>query len=253
MSLPVPAQPSSFTRRFVLRLQELGRDTESGAAMVEFVLVFPVQLFLTLAVIQFAFICHAHIVVAQAAFMGARAAAVADGLGDGGGPAVLRAAAMREVARTVAVLSSGDPPDTPAPPLADLGPEANTDLEWSAATDTGVMRFPEGRQQEAYTHLQGGDPGDPAEVAILDLTTDAQHGYVSCSVKYDYVMLIPVANHIFARAGGFVFGSGGDYRPGSQARNRTVFRVHRVGFIPTPWTRGPGAGSMVATTPTEPP
>ena len=46
--------------------------------MVEFGLVFPVQLLLTLAIIQFAYLAHAHMVVSQAAFQAARAGAVAD-------------------------------------------------------------------------------------------------------------------------------------------------------------------------------
>lgn len=214
---------------WLARLRELGRDSESGAATTEFVLVFPIQLFLTLMVIQFAFIVHAHLVVSQAAFMGARAAAVADGMSDGSGPAVQRAAAMREVARTLAVLSSGEAPETPATLPTEL-PDMR--LRWPSG-DGQRVGFNEDREQEAYGHLQ------PNGVTILDLTADPQHGYVSCEVQYDYVMFIPVANHAFARTGGFVFGGDDPYTAESQARKRTVFRVHRVGFVPTPWTLPP--------------
>lgn len=210
------------------RLRELADDTESGAATTEFVIVFPVQLFLTLMVIQFAFICHAHIVVAQAAFMGARAAAVADGMTDNPGPGAQRAAALREVARTLVVLSSGDGPATPATLPTEL---PNARLRWPAGQ--GGVGVSDEREQEVYAHLQ------PDGVKVLDLSGDPQHGYVSCEVKFDYVMTIPVANHAFARVGGYVFGSDAPYSDEAQARQRTVFRVHRVGFIPTPWTLPP--------------
>ena len=40
-------------------------DDDSGQAMVEFVLVFPVQLLLSLLILQFCFVAHAHLVVEQ--------------------------------------------------------------------------------------------------------------------------------------------------------------------------------------------
>lgn len=204
-------------RRLHEHLRRLARDDESGQAMTEFVLVFPIQLLLTLTILQFAFIAHAHIVVSQAAFMGARAAAVADMT-----PVNQQDAARRVVARTVGLLTSGEEPDRPTNP----NPPGGGELVWYAQ---GGQRITYGatRQREAYGHLQ--------QVTVHAYPAE---GYLACEVEYDYVMTIPVANHFFARPGsGFWFGSRQPGNAESQARGQTVFRVHRVGFCSTPWTR----------------
>lgn len=52
---------------------------ETGAAMVEFALVFPLQLLFTLGIMQLALLYIGHMVVHYAAFQAARAALVTDG------------------------------------------------------------------------------------------------------------------------------------------------------------------------------
>lgn len=210
------------------RLRELADDSESGQAMTEFVLVFPIQLLLTLAIIQFAYIAYAHLVVAQAAFMGARAAAVADGM-DGH---TADEAAERVVARTCAVLASGDEPATDA--KRNRPNEIDGQLRWRGPGD--LYGFDENRQWEAYEHLR--------------VNATYHEAYVACEVRYDYVLWIPVANQLFSDANsGFFFG-GGDpaWTDATLERQRPVFRVHRVGFCATPWTdpdrNGDDAGAI---------
>ena len=189
------------------RLRRLLTDDESGQAMVEFVLVFPMQLLLTLAILQFAFIVHAHIVVGQAAFLGARAAAVADML-----PIDQQQAATRVVARTVGVLT---PNGTDA---AVPGGDVTHALSWNARG--GQYGFSTVRQQEAYGLLKR-----------VGIRQDRANSYVSCDVEFDYVMSIPVANHFFAEM------AGNEGR--ARALGLTVFPVRRVGFIAVPWASAP--------------
>ncbi|MCO5168574.1 MAG: pilus assembly protein [Planctomycetes bacterium] len=206
----------------------LHRD-EGGQAMVEFVLVFPIQLLLTLSVIQFAFLAHAHLVVQQAAFLGARAAAVADvgrgGFTDGRAWQVAgNQVARRVAARTCGVLSSNMPIDGEA----SVDQDDRAAMRWTSS-EGGTVGYSERRIQEAFRHLD------------VTFTPHPQEGYVACTVNYDYVMTIPVANHMFAKAQFMLdFRGGGDtnaYRTEAQQRQWTVFRVRQVAFISTPWTR----------------
>lgn len=57
------------------------REDETGAAMVEFALVFPLQLLFTLGVMQLALLTIGHLVVHYAAFQAARAALITDASG----------------------------------------------------------------------------------------------------------------------------------------------------------------------------
>jgi Flp pilus assembly protein TadG len=214
--------------RALLRGPRALHADESGAAMVEFVLVFPVQLLITLVILQFAFVAHAHLVVEQAAFLGARAGAVADCDQDAGHTDVAawkasgKRAAENVAARTIGVLTSGEPPTTPS--------ASTVKLEWTKGDGT-KFGFSAVRQQEAFAHMK---------VTFEPYPADA---YVSCEIEYDYTMMIPVANHLFARAQTFFWQgpvTAADYAgtPSAQ-RGKTVFRIKRVSFIPTPWTRAP--------------
>lgn len=210
-------------------LRRLHHD-ESGQAMVEFVLVFPVQLLLSLLILQFCFVAHAHLVVQQAAFLGARAGAVADvgenksWTDEGTWTADGRKAARRVAARTVGVLTSGGTPFTPGGVDAD----DQKAMRWHDGSGGG-SEFSDPRVQEAFAHLE--------EVKFMPYPRE---GYVGCSVTYDYVMFIPVANHVLARAQMvFNIGGSGTYNEASEKRQRTCYRIRRVSFIPTPWTRAP--------------
>ncbi len=187
------------------RLRRLDQDSESGQAMVEFVLVFPIQLLLTVGIIQFAFIAHAYIVVGQAAFMGARAAAVADMSG-----LSAQAAAERQVARTVALLTTG------GSGIDGTIPD-NGQLQWTANTGPSYGFSPE-RAKEAYSLL------NPIGMH------DGQSQYWSCSVTFNYVVLIPMVIPPTV------------LEPGDPApvTGRPTFRIQRVGYVATPWRVAPG-------------
>lgn len=209
-------------------LKRLHHD-ESGQAMVEFVLVFPVQLLLSLLILQFCFVAHAHIVVQQAAFLGARAGAVADVGPDKGWDklddwkADGKKAARRVVGRTVGVLTSGGTPAVPG----GTDDDDTKAMTWSNDSNRN-WGYNAKRVQEAFGHL---------DVKFLPYPQD---GYVGCAVTYDYVMFIPVANHILAKTQMiFNFGGSGTYNEASQERQRTCYRIRRVSFISTPWTRAP--------------
>ena len=207
-SMQTSGAPEPAWRR---ALRALFKDDESGQAMVEFVLVFPLQIWVTLAIIQFAFLMHAHVVVQQAAFLGARAAAVAETMPKAGTP---QQAARRMVARQVAVITTADGHTfTPITP-----PQAHERLRWQ--TGAKDREFGAARQSQAYSLLK--------QVSV-DSSTSRQ-GYLTCEVKYDYLLGIPVANHLFTKFD----------RSGSRNEHKlTTFRIHRVGFMATPWTVAP--------------
>lgn len=191
-------------------------EDESGQAMVEFVLVFPIQLLLSLSILQFCFLAHAYLTCQHAAFMGARAAAVAD---DGLMPGLNQTeAATRVVARLVSPLTSGEP---------GAGGNVIAPLRWKAEGG-GIGVLPP-REQEAYGNLE------------VRVQHEKEKGYVACAVTYDYILQIPVANHFIAQLGGggshFWYGERGAYNAASQARGKTAWRIERVGFISTPWTK----------------
>lgn len=189
--------------------EELGRlvrDDDSGQGMVEFVLVFPMQLLLTLAIIQFAFLVHAHLVVAQGAFLGARAAAVSDMI-EG---VSTQEAARRVVARQLGVLTSGG---------HELGAGDSHRLDWGASG--GRVGYPEHRQREVFALLHKCD-ASPNDVA------NNPDGFVSCDVEFDYILNVPVANTFFAQ-----------FSAAPGAHGYKTFRVRRVGFVATPWSVPP--------------
>ncbi len=223
----------SLLRRLFAPARRLHED-EHGQAMIEFVLVFPIQLLLTLCILQYAYLAHAQLVVGHAAFMGARAAAVADdNLMEG---MTQQDACRREVARICAQLTSGDAtggaPGTVPP---------NGELKWQAEGGGYEVKGP--YAAEAYSLLE-----DPI------VYPEKQDGYVSVDITFNYVMTIPVANHLFARfsrrAGGggggggdeFFFGTQGAYNAATIKYGSTVFPIRRAGFISTPWTKPVGGG-----------
>lgn len=226
----------SLLRRLLARVSAPAKalhEDEHGQAMIEFVLVFPIQLLLTLCILQYAYLAHAQLVVGHAAFMGARAAAVAD---DNLMERMSQQdACRREVARICAQLTSGD-----AEGGAGQVPP-NGELKWQAEGGGYQVKAP--YQSEAYELL---------EAPIV--YPEREDGYVSVDITFNYVMTIPVANHLFARfsrrAGGggggggdeFFFGTQGAYNAATIKYGRTVFPIRRAGFISTPWTKPVGGG-----------
>lgn len=209
----------SILKRFWQRSSASARrvhSDEEGAALVEFVIIFPMQLMLTLVIIQYALLIHAHMVVTQAAQRGARAAAVSD-LADG---VNLQTSAVRSVARTVAAITPVDA----AGSYSQIGnvpnPGAAGKLQWEGS---GGIRTD--REQEAYALLR--------KVNVRRQTSGPDHGLVSCEVHFDYVMVIPVGGRtisILNQAAGAATADRGD---------RPTFTVKRAGFFMAPWLMGP--------------
>lgn len=189
---------------------------EEGAALVEFVIIFPMQLMLTLVIIQYALLVHATLVVTQAAQRGARAAAVSD-LADG---VNLQTSAVRAVARTVAAIT----PVEAAGSFTQIGnvpnPGAAGKLQWQ-----GSGGIPPEREQEAYALLR--------RVDVQRQTSGPDHGLVSVAVEFDYVMVIPVGGRTIALLNQAAGASSGD-RGGIP-----TFTVKRAGFFMAPWLVGP--------------
>jgi hypothetical protein len=213
------------------RFRHLAREEESGQAMVEFVLVFPIQLFLTLVILQFAFLAHAHVVVSQAAFMGARAAAVYEGVSD----LTPEEAAKREVARHVALLTTGG---SAIGGGISLTPE--TELRWPIEGNR-TNGFSPDRAREAYQLISGGRTA-PNDGPLLNRNRSSP-GWLACDVTFDYVMEVPVANRVLAAMdtapGARPAAPAGTYAAPGGGQRYTTFRVRRVGWIATPWTEGP--------------
>ncbi|MGE0706459.1 MAG: TadE/TadG family type IV pilus assembly protein [Planctomycetota bacterium] len=191
---------------------------EEGAALVEFALIFPLQLMLTLTIIQFALVLYAHIVVYQAACLGARAAAVGDLMDDVGKSP--QAAAHRVVARQVAVL-------TPVAPAGSFNggqvPQGGA-LRWRA--NGGTYGYSDQRQQEVYALLRN--------VNVSRDSAAGGDGVFACDVEFDYVMIIPVGGQAIASFSNLVLQA--SQRNGDFA----TFPVHRVGFFIAPWLLPPG-------------
>lgn len=190
---------------------------EEGAAMVEFILIFPIQLTLTLAILQFALLQYATLVVQQAADLSARAAAVSDVMGADSANMPRDDAALRMAARQCALLAPG------IRARYNGGINANSfNGKYSVPADGkltwGGNGFTAGREAQAYGLMQ-------------DVSTTASNGQVECVVTYDYLMSIPVGAQflIMLNPGAW---SASDARGG-----HTVWPIKRTGRFVAPWVR----------------
>jgi Flp pilus assembly pilin Flp len=188
---------------------------EEGAAMVEFILIFPLQLTLTLAIIQFALLQYATLVVQQAADLSARAAAVHDVMGPGSASMPPNDAALRMAARQCALLAPG----IRARYNGGIGGNsfggtvpANGKMSW------GGNGFSAGREAQAYGLMQS-------------VTTNKTPGQMESVVTYDYLMSIPVGAQ-------FLIMLNNDAWSRSDARGGfTVWPIKRTGRCVAPWVR----------------
>jgi Flp pilus assembly protein TadG len=197
------------------------REQESGAALIEFTVVFPVQLFITLAIMQLSLIYVGHVLVQHAAFAAARAALVQDvpsGQGMNPQSAATQAAAI--------VLSAISPPD------ADMGSASGvqgnnggttpinhgpSNLSWQ--TQSGGS-FSLGRMQGAFGLTTV--TVDPGNVATPDVCV--------AEVTFQMPLVIPVVSRFFAQAGagGQLVGAGYNY---------STLAITKDGFVPRPWSK----------------
>jgi hypothetical protein len=219
------------------------RDRESGVALLEFAVVFPAQLFLTLAIMQLSLLIVGHVLVQHAAFAAARASLVQDvpppgsGSGGGGGRVTSQMQTAAEHAAAV-VLVPISPPDSEmqsAPGVLEGGTTRTfkatpTDLSWPTS---GGGTFQINRQRGAYALSQVLlDENIPNGVSSPD--------YSAAQVSFDFPLVIPVVGRWFAQAGPYLL-----YGVPSNARDvngivNTVYPtllITKTAFVPRPWSR----------------
>jgi len=154
----------SVARRLRDLFKRLYRDAESGQAMLEFVLVFPVQLLITLGIIQFALMKTGQITVNHAAFAAARAVLVADSAGRSGGGAQADA---EDAARIVMSAVAGTTRSRAGGRSYDIPGWGKLHRSYAASEKTRVQIF-------------------------------SQEGDVAVEVSHDFELSVPVINDFFA-------------------------------------------------------
>ncbi|HZU96138.1 MAG TPA: TadE family protein [Planctomycetota bacterium] len=206
--------------RLVPRLRAAAKrmhdEQESGVAMTEFAIAFPLQFFVTLAVMQFSLILVGHVMVQQAAFAGARAVLVADVPLQAGNasPGAEDAAAKRAACFVL------NPIATPDSSLQGGGSAAGDAIHVSG----------DDRQNGAYALTR---------VTVSCRSSDDQN-YVGVYVEHDFLLVIPVVNHWFAKLanpGEFWYGPTGNgaYNSASQNSGLTCLTLRKSAFLPKPW------------------
>lgn len=209
--------------------RRLHEEQESGVAMTEFAIAFPLQLFVTLAIMQFSLILIGHVLTQQAAFAAARSALVYDVPRDGAQNGGQVAADMSGQAKRAAAYV--------------LMPLCPTNSEWAgfggpATPANGAIQLGTDDRSIAAFQLVRGANGGPI------ITTGPNDDYVGAAVEFEMVLTIPVVNHWFAKIG--VGGNPGEfwygpnngaagYNAASNARKITVLTMMHSAFLPRPW------------------
>jgi Flp pilus assembly protein TadG len=191
---------------------------ERGAVLIEFAVVFPVQLFVTLGIMQLALLIVGHIVVQHAAFAAARAALVQDVPSGQGAPnpqaraEYAAAVVLAPICATNADLASGRA----------AVQVTRDDLTWPAQGG----QFKLNRAAGAYA---------PVTTVTLD-PGGAQDSYAAVQVRHEFALIIPVVNGFFAKAGPYaLYGVNA-----SSVQGRGIFPIlpiTKTGFVPRPWSR----------------
>jgi Flp pilus assembly protein TadG len=208
---------SRFLSRARARLAALRRDQESGAVLLEFAIVFPAQLFLTLAIMQFTLILVAHVMVQHAAFAAARAALACDVPLREGQQANPQRAAIQAAALILGTIASDDGQNDQMPPEVTSWRNRNGDVTIAQA---------KGAYGKTTVQLA------------------SQRTYVSAIVRHDYVLWIPVANKFFAGLSVLGIQGGNGANAASQQRGVSALRIEKSAFLSRPWLPA-GAGGNV--------
>lgn len=146
-----------------------GRRRERGQAIVEYAIVFPIQLMLTLGVIQLAHLFVAKQVLEYGAYCGARAKLI--GLTD----AEARKAAIIPISK-IAGVSGATMPDWIELP------------GWGTLPKSGAAREKTKRE-------------DGSEGIVFSTKTDAGTEIVECTIYHNYELSVPVGNLVAAGVG----------------------------------------------------
>ena len=192
------------------RFKGLIRETDTGQAMVEFVIVFPVQFLVILAVIQLSLLYIAHIVVNHAAFSAARAVLVFDERGGGN--------AQKEAEDAARIVCSS---------IAGTSTKQEGGGRWVTVPGWGKLLRSKGASEKTQVQI---------------FSRDKQ---IVVEVTHDYELEIPVINYFFAYPwegflGGWS-GNRGDY-PGymnNEALERKYgaphIQIHESCYMYKPW------------------
>lgn len=179
---------------------------ESGQAVVEYAIVFPVQLLLTLTIIQLAHLFIARQVLEYGAFCAARAVLV------GVDPVEAQRAAIIPISAiagpTGATTSDSSAaiviPGWTGPTMSDaVYRKLRDDLEWQISQSNSPSR--RSRLQDELrrlddVHARGGNPFLPRAGAAMDKTrfvqlggdSDDGHPVARCVLEHDYELRVPI-------------------------------------------------------------
>lgn len=218
------------------RLED-GDDSEGGAALVEFAVVFPAQLFVTLALMQLSLMIVGHILVGHAAWAAARAAVVRDVPLSSGGPSGRQA--QTEAARDAAalILAPISPPDAELDstvtvtnaPTSELPANLDNKLKYPSQGKDGS--FDISRKKGAYS------------LATIELEPGDVTGQdVYCvRVRFQFPLVIPVVNRWFASGAEYLlYGvAPGTQVPGIVGTDYPTLSITKTGFVPCPWSKQP--------------
>lgn len=175
--------------------------SDCGAVLAELALVFPLQLLVTMGIVQMGLLCVGHRIVQYAAFSAARAALVAEPneqMSD-----ATRAAQI--VCATIAGRSSrGSPSDRAEIP--GWGKEA-------------LNRFPFSVEKTRLKSL------------TVSPTTSSKAGEVTAEIEHDFELVVPVVNLVFAFGADFLNITGGAPSK-DEARNRRVSERYGAVHLP---------------------
>lgn len=207
--------------RFRRAARRLHEEQESGVAMTEFAIAFPLQFFATLALMQFSLLMIGHVLTEHAAFAAARAALVADVPDEGTMTATqnqMLTQQQQEAKRAACYVLM-----VVCPKNSEFG---------GGAPGTAIT-------------FDGPDDSSAAAYALTNqnmVTTNHDDNYVGAYIEFDFPLVIPVVNHWFAKlAGGnpgeFWYGpnSTGQYANASNKHGRTCYRIYKSAFVPKPW------------------
>ena len=223
----------TMVARHVRRARQGRHD---GQVMVEFAIVFPLQLFLVAGIMQYSLIVVAHVMTNHAAFMAARAALVADDV-----------AALKELGVTLEASGGGSSPDALEQTYAE---EAAWTVIATVAGSSGVSNA-SGNGVFMYPGL-GGMPRRAAakKKTEVEFVEPRDGDVITVRVTHDYELVIPVAGSFFAFPyrgffGGLFGGGTRDAVTADEKRARDTSKEYRAPHIPIlevcvmvrPWKR----------------
>lgn len=227
---------SAFRSMVARHVRRARQGRHDGQVMVEFAIVFPLQLFLISGIMQYSLIVVAHVMTNHAAFMAARAALVADDVN-----------ALRQLG--VVVDGAGGAGGSTRELEDTYAKEAAFTIMATVAGSTGVQAA--GASSFEYPGL-GAMPRRAAaqEKTHVKILEPREGDVITVDVVHDYELIIPVAGSFFAFPykgffGGLFGGTGGG--PSTPEEQRAASKsseyghphipIRELGIMVRPWKR----------------